>query len=40
MSRNSRGLLQSFGGEISFDGDYAGDDGEEAVEVIANSGMM
>ena len=34
-SRNSDGFLDSFGGEISFDGDNVGDNEEEAVEVVA-----
>ena len=34
-SRNSGGFIDSFGGEISFDGDNVGDNEEEAVEVVA-----
>ena len=36
-SRNSSGFFDSFGGEISFDGDYAGDNDEEAAEVVAEA---
>ena len=39
-SRGSRGFLESFGGEISFNGDNVGDDDEEAAEVVADSGTM
>ena len=31
------GFLDSFGGEISFDGDYVGENDEEAVEVAAEA---
>ena len=34
-SRNSVGFIDSFGGEILFDGDYVGDIDEEAAEVAA-----
>ena len=36
-SRNPGGLIDSFGGEISFDGDYVGDIDEEAAEVAAEA---
>ena len=39
-SRNSGGFLESFGGEISFDGDYAEDDEEEAEEVVAEEAVV
>ena len=35
--RHSSGFIDSFGGEISFDGDYAGDNDEEAAEVVAEA---
>ena len=36
-SRNSGGFLDSFGGEISFDGDHVGDNVEEAAEVAVEA---
>ena len=35
ISRHSSGFIDSFGGEISFGGDYIGDHEEEVVEVAA-----
>ena len=35
--RNSGGFLDSFGGEISFDGDYVGDNDEEGADVAAET---
>ena len=39
-TRDSRGFLDSFRGNISFNDDYVGDDGEEAMEVVADSGVV
>ena len=36
-SRNSGGFFDAFGGEISFDGDYVGDNDEGAAEVAAEA---
>ena len=40
VSKDSRGFLDSFRGNISFNDDYVGDDGEEAMEVVADSGVV
>ena len=39
-SRNSGGFMDSFGGEISFDGDYVGDNNAEAVEAAAEEAVV
>ena len=37
ISRDSGDFFDSFGGEISFDGDHVGDNDEEAPEVAAEA---
>ena len=39
VSKDSRGFLDSFGGDISLDDDNIGDDGEEAMEDVTDSGI-
>ena len=39
-SRNSGGFIDSFGGEISYDGDYVRDNNAEAVEAAAEEAVV
>ena len=39
VSKDSRGFLDSFGADISLDDDNIGDDGEEAMEDVTDSGI-
>ena len=39
ISRDPCGFLDSFGGDISLDDDNIGDDGEEAIEDVTDSGI-
>ena len=39
-SRNSGGVLESFGGEISFDGDNVGYDDDEAGDIATEEAVV